>query len=135
MQHYAASSPARPPTSCPVLRLIITSGISPRRPRKYKCNTVDVKALKTIVYSVIGETTIRIRLSLAKTSLRLAKNMHHAVPLSVADLGGGGGRGVATHPLESNFSFLFYPTSTQPSTQPPTPFTTPSLSVPPPAPN
>ena len=90
MQHYAASSPAWPPASCPVLRLIITSGISPRRPRKYKCKTVDVNALKTIVYSVIGEKNeaIRIRLSLAKTSLRLAKNMHHAVPLSVADLGG-----------------------------------------------
>ena len=32
--------------------------IFPRRPRKYKCKTVDVKALKTIVYSVISETNL-----------------------------------------------------------------------------
>ena len=63
--------------------------------------------------------------------LTTCSRRHHAVPLSVADLAWGD-RGVATHPLESNFFFSFLFNFN--STIHPTPFTTPSLSVNPPPP-
>ena len=96
-----------------------------------------------LLCSVIGGITwqnfffflaIRIRLSLAKTSLRLANNMQsQASCCSFISSGSWAGIG-GSQPTRWNqiFSFLFYSTSTQPSTQPPTPFTTPSLSVTPP---